>query len=191
MTVNKLALGCAAVFAMLGAAVTVPAQTLADVARAEEARRKTVKEPGKVYTNQDLKRDSTGEAPRAPDVQLPGSQAAASPEAKAKDAAAATEPKTDEPARDEAYWRARMTQARDELGRSKTFLAALESRVNALKTDFVNRDDPGQRAVIERDRQTAVAEMERVQKDIERQTQAIADIEEEARRAGVPAGWLR
>ena len=122
---------------------------------------------------------------------LPGGQGGPSPEAKAKNAAAATEPKTDEPAPDEASWRARMTQARDALERSKIFLAALESRVNALSTDFVNRDDPGQRAVIERDRQTAVAEMARVRKDIERQTQAIADIEEDARRAGVPAGWLR
>jgi len=84
-----------------------------------------------------------------------------------------------------------MKQAQDQLDRSKMFLAALETRVNALNADFVNRDDPAQRAVVDRDRQRAMAEMDRVRKDIAQQTKAIADIEEEARRAGVPAGWLR
>ena len=37
----------------------VAAQTLADVARAEEARRKTVQKTAKVYTNGDLKADFT------------------------------------------------------------------------------------------------------------------------------------
>ena len=58
-------------------------------------------------------------------------------------------------------------------------------------TDFVNRDDPAQRAKLEADRKTALAELERVKKELETQTKGIAAIEEEARRAGVPAGWLR
>ncbi len=110
---------------------------------------------------------------------------------KAKDAAAQGDSKTGEPAKDQAYWSGRMKQAQDQLDRSKMFLAALESRVNALNTDFVNRDDPAQRAVVERDRQRALAEMERVRKDIVQQTKAIADIEDEARRASVPPGWWR
>jgi len=36
-----------------------------------------------------------------------------------------------------------------------------------------------------------VQELERLKKEIQQQTKAIADIEEEARRAGVPPGWLR
>jgi predicted nucleic acid-binding Zn-ribbon protein len=36
-----------------------------------------------------------------------------------------------------------------------------------------------------------VAELERVRGEIEAQEQAVADLEEEARRAGVPPGWLR
>ena len=38
-------------------------------------------------------------------------------------------------------------------------LEALQSRVNALSTDFVNRDDPFQRAKIAEDRQKALSEM--------------------------------
>jgi len=68
---------------------------------------------------------------------------------------------------------------------------AIQTRVNALSTDFVNRDDPIQRAGIERDRQKAMAEMDRLKKSVEDTKKGIADLEEEARRAGVPPGWLR
>ena len=68
---------------------------------------------------------------------------------------------------------------------------SLQSRINALTTDFVNRDDPAQRAKIEADRKAALAELERVKKELDEQTKAITAIEDEARRAGVPAGWLR
>jgi hypothetical protein len=63
--------------------------------------------------------------------------------------------------------------------------------VNALTNDFYARDDPAQRAVIASNRNRALAEMERVKQDIVDATRAIADIEEEARKAGVPPGWLR
>jgi len=48
-----------------------------------------------------------------------------------------------------------------------------------------------QRAVVEKKRLTALAEQERVKGDIAKQTKAITEIEDEARRANVPAGWLR
>ena len=50
---------------------------------------------------------------------------------------------------------------------------------------------PAQRALVEKKRLTAIAEQERVKADISKQTKAIADIEDEARRASVPPGWLR
>ena len=51
----------AALLALLAWPSIVRAQSLADVARAEEARRKTVKQPGKVFTNEDLKRNGGGD----------------------------------------------------------------------------------------------------------------------------------
>ena len=84
-----------------------------------------------------------------------------------------------------------MSEARSALSRSQIFADALQSRINALNTDIVNRDDPAQRAQLELERQRATAELERVKTEIAGQTKAIADIEEEARRAGVPPGWLR
>ena len=57
--------------------------------------------------------------------------------------------------------------------------------------DFIARDDPAQRAVIFSDRQQALADLAGIGTEIERLNEEIAEIEAEARRAGVPPGWLR
>ena len=84
-----------------------------------------------------------------------------------------------------------MNGAREALRRSEMFRDALQSRINALTTDFTARDDPYQRALIADDRQKALAELAQVGKDIESGKKGITDIEEEARRASVPPGWIR
>jgi hypothetical protein len=109
----------------------------------------------------------------------------------AKDGKDAKDAKPAEDAKGQAYWSAKRKTLQDALDRDLTFADALQSRINALATDFVNRDDPAQRAVIERDRQKAAAELERLRKQIVDDRKAVADFEEEARRAGVPPGWLR
>jgi hypothetical protein len=163
-------------------------QGLAEIARQEEARRKVVKPSRKVYTNADLKNDgsATPPAPVAPSgasAAAPATSANASPEKP-------TVPDGDGP-RDQAYWSGRMSAARSALERSRIFAEALQSRINALSADFVNRDDPAQRAQLELERQRSVAELDRVKREMGEQAKAIAAIEEEARKAGVPPGWLR
>ncbi len=69
--------------------------------------------------------------------------------------------------------------------------AAIQSRLNALQTDFVNRDDPAQRATIAQDTQKAKDAMAQNQADIDKFKKEITDVQEEARKAGVPPGWLR
>lgn len=184
---------------VLAFAALAPAQTtstptgtkpLADVAKAEEARRKSVKKPAKVYTNGDLRPDpSRGGAAPPPSVTTPPD---ASGNATASNATPAA-PVAAAPGaiKDEAYWAGRMKAARESLQRTQIFADSLQSRINALLTDFVNRDDPAQKAKIEGDRKAALAELERVKKELAEQAQAITAIEDEARRAGVPAGWLR
>lgn len=181
-----IVLTCGVAGALVATAVPATAQPLAEVARKEQERRKQIKTPSKVYTNEDLR--GTGRLTTSvaqPEPAKTGSEAAG--------AAAQTEatPPADDPKKDEAYWRSRLTAARDALSRSQMFLEALQSRVNGLWADFTARDDPAQRAVIEQERQKALAEMERVKLDIQRQQKEITDIEEEARRLGVPPGWLR
>lgn len=181
---------------IVASAAAASAQSLADVARAEQARRKEQPKTSKVYTNDSVKTDS---APRTPSV-LPadGTNPTAPTGAVAPAAASASADPADSSKsgasgelKDQAYWKDRMTSARDQLERSKTFADALQSRINALTLDFVNRDDPAQQRVVGQDRAKAVAELERVEREIASQTKAIAAVEDEARRAGVPAGWLR
>ena len=69
--------------------------------------------------------------------------------------------------------------------------AALESRLNSLRTDFVNRDDPAQKAAIAQDTQKAKDEMARTKADLEKLKKEITDIQDEARKAGAPPGWVR
>ena len=170
-------------FAMLSA------QTLGDVARREDARRKQVKSPSKVYTNEDLRAGDGVTASPQPATQTSpnGPSASSAAGAQPKDANAAA----DDPKKSEAYWKDRLTKARGDLDRARTFADALQSRINALTTDFAARSDPAQRAQIGNDRQKALTELDRVKKEIEANTKAIADIQEEGRKAGVPAGWVR
>lgn len=172
------------------------AQSLADVARQEEARRKGVAQSGKVYTNDSLKTDAAADAgaskpasaqPAPSDTSAkPGDATKKGDEAKKSDDRKSVDTKADE-----ATWKNRIQAERDALSRSQTFADALQSRINGLTTDFVNRDDPVQRNKVAADRQKALDELERVKKDIQDHTKAITAIQEEGRKAGVPAGWLR
>jgi hypothetical protein len=177
-------------YASLASAQSSGMRPLADVAKAEEARRKDVNKPAKVITNNDLKPDiSKGIA--TPAVAGPAESATTAP-ANATPGAPAAAAKPDAAgAKDQAYWAGRMKDAREKQQRSQMFADSLQTRINSLTTDFVNRDDPAQKAKLEADRKAAVAELERVKKEIDAHGKAIAAIEDEARRAGVPAGWLR
>jgi hypothetical protein len=93
--------------------------------------------------------------------------------------------------KDRKYWSGRMQDLLTQLDRDQTYAEALQSRINALTTDFTARDDPAQRAVIGRDRQKAIDELARLKLEIQTTRKSIADLEEEARRASVPPGWLR
>ena len=168
MLVTLFALG-----APMSGYVAAQAQTptLGELAKKEQERRKGQKTPPS--------------PPAAPPSG--GSSATAAPADETKPA----EKKPAEDEKDETWWKNRINQAREEQRRNEMFAEALQTRINSLSTDFVNRDDPFQRAKIGEDRDKAIAELARVKGDIDRAKKQIEDIEEEARKAGVPPGWLR
>jgi len=169
--------------ALVGASAPLFAQSLGDVARKEEARRQALKEPAKVYTNKDL-----GSVAPAPPVPPPDATKPPSPPADAKDA---EKDKDKTPVKDQAYWGGKVKELQAQADRDQTYADAMQSRINSLTADFTARDDPAQRALISSDRQKAVAELGRLKLAIVKDKKALADLQEEARRAGVPAGWLR
>jgi len=181
---------CVTALALAASAAPLHAQSLADVARKEEERRKAVSQSGKVYTNKDLHPAPSAALPPAAaepktDQKTPSEKDATSPDANAAANAAS------ERAKDRAYWSDRLKAVQDQLERDQTYAAALQSRINALTADFVNRDDPVQKGVIERDRLRVIAELDRLKQALPNDKKAIDGLLEEARRAGVPAGWLR
>jgi hypothetical protein len=176
---------------LLSLAGNLSAQTLGDVAKREEERRKTAPAAGKVYTADNLKPDPLSRGP-APAPPAAASEPAAVPPSQSGVSSDPDKPAAEEaPTRDEKYWRARIQTERDALQRAETFAEALQSRINALSTDFAARDDPAQRGQITTDRQKALSELDRVKQEIQQHTKAIAAIQEEARKAGAPAGWVR
>ena len=154
---------------------------LAEVARAEQARRASISEKSRVYTNADLtetRRLTTAVAARrAPDS--------------VTDEAGGTPAEDAVEERDETWWRERIIGARDARRRAELVAAALQNRVDGLWAEFTARDDPAARASLERDRLAAIAELEQTRGELERLDEEIAGIQEEARRAGAPPGWLR
>jgi hypothetical protein len=178
----------------------VRAQSLGDLARQEEERRKTIKSVSKVYTNKDL-----GNAqPPPPPASGAGQAAPAAPAAGGQTGATGSTPQTIPTGRtatdgdndkgvqkDQAYWAGRMKDLNSQLARDETSASALQTEVNSLTSDFINSADPTQRSIIEQNRARALSEFARLQKDIEKDRNTIVDLEEEARRAGAPPGWLR
>ena len=183
-----------AALALILAPGGAPAQSLVEIARQEKARRTGIApaDRARLYTNDDL-RDSGGLTIGAvPQAAVPaadaGSGRAGHGIGGGEDAGA--EPDAGE-IRDENDWRARMTTAEAARARAALMASALQNRADGLWAQFTAMDDPARRRVVERQRNDALAELERTQAETESRDREIRDIREEARRAGVPPGWLR
>jgi hypothetical protein len=188
LRIAALALVCGAL-----SPAAAPSQSLGELALKEAERRKSIKTPGRVYTN-----DTIG-APRQAPPAAGAEPAGAAPSPSEQAPAAGVQPTPTQagaaPSADarqeEANWRKRIQTERDQMQRAQMFADALQTRINSLTADFSARDDPFQREQLSTDRLKAVQELDRVKQEIEQHTRAIATIQEEARKAGVPPGWVR
>ena len=186
---------------------------LGSIAKKEAERRKTAPS-GKVYTNDSLSpapEPSSAPARSGSDA-APAASSSSDTDKSAADKSATDKSTTDKSAadttdkaapskqvsadpaerkKDEAEWRERIKNEREALDRAKSYADALQIKINALNTDFVNRDDPVQRAHIAAERDKSLAEMDRLKKEIAEHTKKIAAIQQDARRAGAPPGWVR
>lgn len=192
--IRKLTVTAGGALALTLAAAGAPAQSLIEVARQEKTRREAIapEDRARVYTNDDL-RDSGGLTIGA----LPAAGAAPAADAGSGRAGhgvgggdAAAGPEAGE-SLDENAWRTRLTAARQARARAELMASALQNRADGLWAQFTATDDPAQRSEVQRQRNEALAELRRTQAETERLEQEIHDAHEEARRAGVPPGWLR
>jgi hypothetical protein len=196
LIVRRIGVAAAALtwtLAMPAGSALAQTPSLGEVARKEAERRKALPPSGKVYTNKDLPPSAQKPAPSSgagTETTIPLDPVAAATGDKPADAKAEADGKPGAE-KNEGWWAARMTAAREAVRRNAMFAEALQTRINSLNRDFTSRDNPAQRAQIGQDRAEALSELARVKQDVEKGKQAIADIEEEARKASVPPGWLR
>ncbi len=164
--------------------------SLAELARQEMARRDAIPEEARarVYTNADL-RESGGLTVAA----APRSAAErADPEAEDTSGGDTAEAAANADApRDEAYWRSRIAEADASRARAALMADALQNRADGLWAQFTAIDDPARQRAVERQRNDALEALETARVELEAAERTIAQIREEARRAGVPPGWLR
>jgi hypothetical protein len=92
---------------------------------------------------------------------------------------------------DEKWWRDRMAAVRADLDRDETLVDAVQVRVKSLSNDIVNRDDPFQQASLREQLQKAVLELDRLQQAVLTERKQIDSLQDQARRLGVPVGWVR
>ena len=180
----------AATLLIVFAGARASAQTpLAEIAKKEADRRKAAPPAGKVYTNKDLPASAQKPATPVTSETLPVDPVAA---ATARSAARRGPEARSRRPQTKRGGRIGSSAARGELRRNEMFAEALQTRINSLTRDYAPRQSRRQahrrRPRSGRKRWPSSA---RVKQDVERGKKQIADIEEEARKAGVPPGWLR
>ncbi len=176
--------------ASIACASAVHAQSLADVARRESARRGP-KGAGRVYTNADLQPTDPAPPPAAPVA--PAASAAAGTTAdiaadKSQDMPAATGP-AEPPVkarekRDEQYWRARAKDLHDRVAKANADVTATRSRLDALDAA------PPSPSVIQ-ERAVTAAALTRLQNDAQAMVDELGRFNALAAANKISADWIR
>jgi len=170
-----------------------PPADLADAARREALRRQFT--PRSVRSLSDADADRLPPRPTPEPSALAGADAASSARP-----SAAVEGKNEVPAKDsapagsahdESWWHERMATARAALARDELLADALQTRVNVLTSDAAARDDPAQRGVLLDQRTRTLAELNAMKEKIAQDRAAIEQVQDDARKEGVPPGWVR
>jgi len=178
----------AALVALLVAAPAA-AQSLAEAAKREKQRREKVEKSAqpaaKSYTDTDLKapRGATATEGAPPTQGTSASGSSQSSGEQGEDTGA------------EEQWRSRAAEHRKRVSDAEQRIQELKV---ALERARVDREPPGANVMDPFREQTRQAEIGRLQSQIsiaesrlQRARQELAEFEEEARRAGIPPGWVR
>jgi hypothetical protein len=166
---------------LLGASVTAAAQSLGEVAARTNKERKG--KGGKVYTNDDLTEVHSGPE------RLAGPITAAPAAAGTTTAAPSSPPSTMDPAQ---RWRRDAKQRRDAIAAAEAKVAGLQSRLDVLTADRdpINVMDPNRLQTLEVEKAKVRAELDAAKDGLAQARQALEDLQEAARKAFVPSGWL-
>ncbi len=172
--------------------LTAPPTSLAEISQREALRKSMTAKSAGSFTNDNLRPDlfpvtTTAEPPVSGEPPAGDPQAAGAPPAAGEAGAA---PKA-AGGQDEKAWRTRIADARAALDRDSGLVEAMQSRINSLQNDVINRDDPAQQASMRQLLAKALGELERLKAQVKADEKAITDVQADARRQNVPPGWVR
>jgi hypothetical protein len=185
---------------LLGAPVLAQAQSLGEVAKREQEKQEKKKKSGKppatvkVYTDDDLKKARETESGALTVLPENGNLEAASAASSGDDEVVSGEGRpVGGRKRNEEYWRNRATQLREAAQEADNKVKELEARIAALRNDMspTNVQDPNRLQSRDRELREAMDSLDATRSAAETARKTLADLEEEARRAGVPPGWVR
>jgi|SRR5690242_9768312 hypothetical protein len=172
-------------------------ESLGDAARKARAQKKEPAKPAKVFTNEDLgglrgtinvigDRSASSAAPSGKDGQKPDDKKAGNG-TEAKDAKKEA-PK--EAPKDESYWRARFAAARKTLAQDTKELDVLQREYNLKLEQFSQDPNWAMHEQYSRaDVNKTQSDIEAKKQDVEKDKQALSDLEDEMRKAGGAPGW--
>ena len=159
--------------------------TPADAAKAAAAQPAT-KKPSRTFTNKDLKADFTTPTAPAPTGDTGGSTSTGSPAGDSSGGLVGL--------RDEKYWKDRMRGLQKQLETDERRLKVANDGLNEIKrvvgSMALVMTDPTHKSWLD-ERNRLQAEHAEATAAVKRDQEAIAKLEEEARRNNVPSGWLR
>jgi hypothetical protein len=161
----------------------------------DKAKRKEKKPPAsapaKVFTDDDLKKyaDERAAKPKGEDGETGQPSADTQVYAASPDASPAAE----QDGAGKQVWNDKARGARDKVAEVEARIAALEARIAELRTDrgADGAMDPFRLQTIQVAIQAATAELDAARKDRDAAQAALDALIEDARRQGVPPGWVR
>jgi len=150
------------------------AQSLAEIAKKEKERRAANKDqPENVITERDLSSSYGGLREGEP---APADGETAQTGDSSAEGDASQEPTVEDETKTQGYWQNRISAAKEKIAR--------------LEQETQDWGD-GQRVGVDPRGTSQLARRERAQQDLEKARAELAGIQAEARRAGVPPGWVR
>lgn len=169
--------------------------SLGDAARKARAQKKEPAKPAKVFTNEDLgslkgtisvigNQPSTAQ-PEKVDDKKSGNP----PDAKATNGADAKDIKKDEP-KDESYWRGKFAAARKTLAADSKEVDILQRELNLKQEQYSQDPNWAMHEQYSRsDINKTQDEIDAKKQDVEKDKQALSDLEDDLRKAGGEPGW--
>ena len=156
---------------------TALAQSLAEVAEKEKKRRAEAKGATKVISERELQ--SGRRVTPLPSDSASGSGSPAEGEAASEETAGADEPQVDE-TKTREYWETRVKAVHDKI-------SGLEQKLQSPESDWGG----GMRTDVNPMGQRNLSQRQETESQLAAARAELAQIQDEARRAGVPSGWVR